>query len=72
MAKQEKIVVEGKVINVFPGLDFGVELGNGAKILAHLSGKMQVNHLKVLLSDVVFVELSPYDLTKGRIVRRVS
>lgn len=72
MAKQEKLIVEGKVIQIFPGLDFGVEIGASQKVLAHLSGKMQVNHLKVLLSDVVLVELSPYDLTRGRIVRRVS
>ena len=69
MAK-EVITVEGKVIEVLPNTMFKVELENGSIILAHISGKMRMNFIKILIDDQVSVEMSPYDLTKGRITYR--
>jgi translation initiation factor IF-1 len=72
MAKEEAIVVEGKVIEPLPNAMFRVELDNGHRILAHISGKMRMHFIKILPGDKVTVELSPYDLTRGRIVYRTK
>lgn len=70
MAKEEAIEVEGKVIEPLPNAMFRVELENGHKVLAHISGKMRMHYIKILPGDTVTVELSPYDLSRGRIVYR--
>jgi len=70
MAKEDQIEVEGKVVEPLPNAMFRVELDNGHKVLAHVSGKMRMNHIRILLGDKVTVELSPYDLTRGRITYR--
>ncbi|MFV0979275.1 translation initiation factor IF-1 [Latilactobacillus sakei] len=70
MAKDDVIEIEGKVTNTLPNAMFKVELENGAVILAHVSGKIRKNYIKILPGDRVTVELSPYDLTKGRITYR--
>ncbi|MDO8446015.1 MAG: translation initiation factor IF-1 [Deltaproteobacteria bacterium] len=72
MAKEEAIEVEGKVIEPLPNAMFRVELENGHKILAHISGKMRMHFIKILPGDKVTVELSPYDLTRGRITYRAK
>ena len=71
MSKQEeKLTLEGKVVEALPNTTFRVELENGYEVLAYLSGKMRKYYIRVLLGDRVRVELSPYDLTRGRIVYR--
>jgi translation initiation factor IF-1 len=70
MAKEEAIEVEGTVIEPLPNAMFRVELANGHKVLAHISGKMRMHFIKILAGDKVKVELSPYDLTRGRITYR--
>lgn len=70
MAKEENITVEGKVLETLPNAMFRVELENGHKVLAHVSGKMRMYFIKILPGDSVTCELSPYDLTRGRIVYR--
>ena len=70
MGKEEAIEVRGKVVDSLPNTMFRVELENGHKVLAHLSGKMRMRYIKILSGDEVSVELSPYDLTRGRIVYR--
>ncbi|MBU0504926.1 MAG: translation initiation factor IF-1 [bacterium] len=70
MAKEDVIEVEGKVIEPLPNAMFRVELPNGHKILAHISGKMRMHFIKILPGDKVKVQLSPYDLNRGRIVFR--
>lgn len=71
MAKQEeKLSLDGKVVEALPNTTFRVRLENGPEVLAYLSGKMRKYYIRVLLGDRVRVELSPYDLTKGRIVYR--
>ncbi len=71
MAKQEeKLILEGKVTEALPNTSFRVKLDNGHEVLAYLSGKMRKYYIRVLLGDRVRVELSPYDLTRGRIVYR--
>ena len=70
MAKEEAIEVEGTVVEPLPNAMFRVELDNGHKILAHISGKMRMNFIKILPGDKVTVEISPYDLTRGRITYR--
>ncbi len=70
MAKEEGIEVEGTVLEPLPNAMFKVELPNGHRILAHISGKMRMHYIKILPGDKVKVELSPYDLTRGRIVFR--
>ena len=70
MAKEEAIQVEGTVVETLPNAMFRVELENGHKILAHVSGKMRMHFIKILPGDKVTVELSPYDLTRGRITYR--
>jgi translation initiation factor IF-1 len=67
MAKEEGVQVEGTVIEPLPNAMFRVELENGHKVLAHISGKMRMNFIKILPGDKVTVELSPYDLSRGRI-----
>jgi len=70
MAKEETITVEGKVVEPLPNAMFRVELDNGHKVLAHVSGKMRMHFIKILPGDKVTLELSPYDLTRGRITYR--
>ncbi len=70
MSKEEGIQVEGTVIEPLPNAMLRVELENGHKVLAHISGKMRMHFIKILPGDKVTVELSPYDLTRGRIVYR--
>lgn len=72
MPKEEAIEVEGTVIETLPNTLFKVELDNGHKILAHISGKMRMHYIKILPGDRVTVELSPYDLTRGRIIYRAK
>ena len=72
MAKEEAIAVEGRVIEPLPNAMFRVELENGHKVLAHISGKMRMHFIKILPGDKVTVELSPYDLTRGRITYRTK
>ena len=69
-ATQEKLVLDGKIIEALPNTSFRVELENGHTVLAYLSGKMRKFYIRVLLGDRVRVELSPYDLDRGRIVYR--
>jgi len=70
MPKEEAIEVDGKVIETLPNAMFKVELNDGHKVLAHISGKMRMHFIKILPGDRVTVELSPYDLTRGRITYR--
>lgn len=70
MSKKDVIEVEGKVIEALPNAVFKVELQNGYQILAHISGKLRMNYIRILPGDKVAVEMSPYDLTKGRITWR--
>jgi len=70
MAKEEKIEVDGKILEALPNAMFRVEVDGGHKILAHISGKMRMHYIKILPGDKVKVELSPYDLTRGRIIFR--
>ncbi|MCD6600318.1 MAG: translation initiation factor IF-1 [Dehalococcoidia bacterium] len=72
MAKKEKIEVEGKVAVCLPNTVFRVELANGHTVLAHISGKMRKHYIKILPGDRVLVELSPYDLGRGRITYRLK
>ena len=67
MAKEDVIEVEGTVVETLPNTNFKVELENGHQILAHISGKLRMNYIKILPGDKVRVELSPYDLSRGRI-----
>lgn len=68
---KDKLVFEGQVIEALPNANFKVDLGNSQIILAHVSGKIRLNYIKILPGDRVQVEMSPYDLSKGRIVRRL-
>ena len=68
--KEEPITVDGKVLETLPNATFRVELANGHRVLAHVSGKMRMNFIRILPGDTVILELSPYDLSRGRIVRR--
>lgn len=70
MAKEDVIEVEGTVVETLPNTNFKVELENGYQILAHISGKLRMNYIKILPGDKVKVELSPYDLSRGRITWR--
>ena len=70
MSKEEGIQVEGTVIEPLPNAMFRVELENGHKVLAHISGKMRMHYIRILPGDKVQVELTPYDLTRGRITYR--
>ena len=71
MAKEEQIEMEGTVIDTLPNTMFRVELDNGHVVTAHISGKMRKNYIRILTGDKVTVQLTPYDLSKGRIVYRV-
>lgn len=70
MAKKDAIEVEGKVVELLPNTMFRVELRNGHQVLAHISGKMRLHFIRILPGDKVLLEMSPYDLTKGRITFR--
>jgi len=70
MAKQERLIVEGTVVEALPNATFKVELENGHQLLAHLSGKMRKFYIRVLLGDRVRIELTPYDMDRGRLVYR--
>lgn len=70
MSKQDAIKVDGIITEILPNTAFKVKLENGHEILAHISGKMRMNYIRILQGDKVTVELSPYDLTKGRITYR--
>jgi translation initiation factor IF-1 len=70
LAKEQAITVEGKVLESLPNAMFNVELENGHKVLAHVSGKMRMHFIKILPGDRVTLELSPYDLSRGRIIYR--
>ncbi|MGE3954646.1 MAG: translation initiation factor IF-1 [Parachlamydiales bacterium] len=70
MAKEDKLNLEGKVVELLPNMTFKVELENGHVVLAHLCGKMRMRNIRVLVGDRVTVEMSPYDLTKARIMYR--
>ncbi|NLO82038.1 MAG: translation initiation factor IF-1 [Clostridiales bacterium] len=72
MAREDVIEVEGTVVEALPNAMFQVELENGHRILAHISGKLRMNYIRILPGDKVTVELSPYDLTRGRITWRVK
>lgn len=71
MPKKETIEVEGKVIKTLPNAMFHVELANGHQVLAHVSGKMRMHFIRILPGDRVLVELSPYDLSRGRVTYRL-
>lgn len=71
MAKKDAIKLEAKVLEALPNAKFKVELENGHEILAHVSGKMRMHFIRILPGDTVMVEMSPYDLNRGRIVRRL-
>ena len=70
MSKEDVIETEGKVIEVLPKTQFKVQLSNGHMILAYLGGKLRINNIRILEGDKVKIEMSPYDLTKGRIIYR--
>jgi translation initiation factor IF-1 len=70
MPKKDTIRLQAKVIDALPNAVFNVELENGHKVLAHVSGKMRMNFIRILPGDTVVVEMSPYDLNRGRIVLR--
>jgi translation initiation factor IF-1 len=70
MARKDVIEVEGRVVELMPSSRFRVELPNGHRLLAHISGKMRLHFIRILPGDKVMVEMSPYDLTKGRITFR--
>ena len=72
MAKEDVIEVEGIVVETLPNTNFKVKLENGHEILAHISGKLRMNYIKILPGDKVKVELSPYDLNRGRITWRAK
>ena len=70
MAKEDAIQMEGRVVETLPNTTFRVQLQNGFLVTAHISGKMRKNYIRILTGDSVTVEMTPYDLTKGRIVYR--
>lgn len=70
MAKEEQITMSGTVVDTLPNTMFRVELENGHMVIAHISGKMRKNYIKILTGDTVKIELTPYDLSKGRITFR--
>ena len=72
MAKSDMIEVEGTVVEAMPNTTFQVDIGNGHTILAHISGKLRMNFIRILPGDKVTVEMSPYDLTRGRIAWRTK
>jgi len=72
MPKKEAIEVEGTIVEALPNAMFRVELPNGHKVLAHVSGKIRMNYIRILPGDRVLIELSPYDLSRGRIIYRFT
>jgi translation initiation factor IF-1 len=70
MPKEDTIKIDGTVEELLPNMTFSVVLGNGMRVLAHLCGKMRMRNIRVLVGDTVTVEMSPYDLTKARIIYR--
>jgi len=72
LAKDDVIEVEGTVVEALPNAMFQVELENGHRVLAHISGKLRMNYIRILPGDKVTIELSPYDLTRGRITWRAK
>jgi len=70
MAKEEPIQIEGKILETLPNATFKVEIEGGHIVLAHVSGKMRMHYIKILPGDTVLLELSPYDLSRGRIIYR--
>ena len=72
MSKEDVLEVEGTILEALPNAQFKVELYNGHQILAHISGKLRMNYIRILPGDKVTVEMSPYDLTKGRITWRAK
>ncbi len=72
MAKTDSIRLEGEVLESLPSATFKIRLDNGHEILGHISGKMRMHYIRILAGDRVTVEMSPYDLTKGRIVHRTK
>ncbi len=68
---KDKIILEGVISEALPNATFRVELENGQTVLAHISGRMRLHYIKILPGDKVQIEMSPYDLTKGRITRRL-
>ncbi len=72
MSKDDVLEVEGTILEALPNAQFKVELTNGHQILAHISGKLRMNYIRILPGDKVTVEMSPYDLTKGRITWRAK
>ena len=70
MAKEEQLEMEGEVIDTLPNTTFKVRLENGHEVIAHISGKMRKNYIRILTGDKVTVEMTPYDLSKGRIIYR--
>ena len=70
MAKEALIKIDGTILDTLPNATFKVELENGHKVLAHISGKMRMHFIKILPGDKVTIELSPYDLSRGRIIYR--
>ncbi len=71
MKKEEKIRADGTITKALPGTNFLVELTNGVTVTAHLCGKMRLHYIKIIPGDKVILELSPYDVTKGRIIKRL-
>ena len=71
MAKEEVFKIEGEIIDVLPNATFQVKLENGKEILSYIAGKMRQYEIRILLGDKVSVEISPYDMTRGRIIRRL-
>ena len=72
MSKEDVLEVEGTILEALPNAQFKVELSNGHQTLAHISGKLRMNYIRILPGDKVTVEMSPYDLTKGRITWRAK
>jgi translation initiation factor IF-1 len=70
LAKEEAFKMDGKVIEILPNAMFRIDIGEGRLVTGHISGRMRKNAIKIILGDVVEIEFSPYDLTKGRITRR--
>ncbi len=70
MAKVDNIEIDGEVVEILPGTKFRVKLENGHEIVAHLSGKMRMHYIRILTGDKLKLEISPYDLSKGRIIYR--
>lgn len=71
MSKKDTVKLEGVIVETLPSTTFRVELDNGHEVLAHISGRMRVHYIRLLPGDRVIVEMSPYDLTKGRITQRL-